>query len=329
MTITALLTGAGSMGRRHAHNLRQLLPGVRLAAVCTGLESKRWAEDQGIQAVHSVEEGLEARPQLGVVCSTSDCHARDLDELLSVVEALYVEKPVMTDGASLDRISARLTGRTIPSVVGCNLRYLGALGRLKQALGEGNAGRLVLASLQVGQSLPDWRPGRDYRTTYSAHRARGGGVLFDLVHELDSACFLFGEIGHAQAAAGHRSRLDIDADDVAAMTLLMRSGLPVQVSLDYVRRQPVREYLVLGDAATLRLDILGRSLCRESLEGRTEYQTIASDWDMESTYVLAMQDLLDAWKTGLATHYSLSDALHVTRWMLKLEVGAWRGETRE
>ena len=39
--------------------------------------------------------------------------------------------------------------------------------------------------------LPYWRPERDYRESYSA-RADEGGVLRDLVHELDYAIWAFG-----------------------------------------------------------------------------------------------------------------------------------------
>jgi hypothetical protein len=49
-----------------------------------------------------------------------------------------------------------------------------------------------------------------------------------------------------------------------------------------------------------------------------------SDWDMASTYRLAMQELLAAWAGGAPTSYSLAQAMHSARWMLELEATAWR-----
>ena len=320
-----LLTGAGAIGRRHAQNLRDLEPGAEIAVVCHSPESRNWVADFGATPVDSVAAGLQRRPQVAVVCSVSAAHAHDLVSLMSEVEALYIEKPVVIDKISLQSIQTLLdSGWSRSTVVGCNLRYLGSIEKLKEAVDSGEAGRLAHASLRVGQWLPDWRSGRDYRDTYSAHRDQGGGVIFDLVHELDSACFLFGDIARGQAVAGRSGSLQIHADDSAIITLLMKSSLPVLVSLDYISRKPVREYRVTGDAGTLRLDVVARELAVENADGIRSLETTPADWEMAHTYRLAMQDLLQSWRTGSPTRYNLAQALHTTSWMIELEAAAWR-----
>ncbi len=326
-----LLTGAGSIARRHAQNIRELVPGAELFMVATRDESIQWVRKFAAIPVESIAAGLAAAPQIAVVCSVSAQHAADLEALMEAnadadaIEALYIEKPVVIDAGSLRAIGRRMeAGWNRPTVVGCNLRYLGALNKLKAACESSAAGRIARASLQVGQWLPDWRAGRDYRQSYSAHRDQGGGVIFDLVHEIDSAIYLFGEIALGQAAASRNSSLEIDSDDAATITLSMKSGLPVHVGLDYVSRQPVREYLVVGDKGTLRLDMVGRQFTLMDPNGSRPIETQESDWDMAGTYQLAMQDLLAAWRTGSRTRYDLQQAMHVTRWMIDLEAAAWR-----
>ncbi len=323
--LNVLLTGAGSIARRHTENLRILLPNVRVSAVCRGSESTAWAHAAGVRCVASVEEALDSEIDVAVVCSISAHHAGDLVQLMNKARALYVEKPVITTQTAFEQIKTLVDlGWSRPTVVGCNLRYLPAIQRLNREIRSGALGRCAHANLRVGQWLPSWRPGRSWQLGYAARREAGGGVMFDLVHELDMAMYLFGDIAHAQAAAASRSSLGLQVDDVACMTLAMASGQPVQVSMDYISRRPVRHYTVVGDEATLSLDVVGKSFRRESAQG-DEYITLdPADWDMSQTYLDAMSDLIQSLATGSATRYSLADSLPTTQWMLAIEAQAWR-----
>lgn len=327
--LKVLLTGAGSIGRRHAQNVRALVPDAVVSCVCRSANSSAWASDFGALQFPSVEAALDMGVDLAVICSASSSHAGDLQRLLACANALYIEKPLVTTPEALEAVQGALdAGWDRPSVVGCNLRYLGAIEKLKAALDRQAAGRCAHAGLRVGQWLPDWRPHRDWRSGYSAHRSQGGGVIFDLVHEVDMAVYLFGEIRHGQAAAASLSSLGLDADDSAAITLSMQSGLPVQVTLDYVSRRPQREYELTCDNGSLRLDVMAKTLEIVDGNGRETIPTTLADWDIGQTYGAALSDLLAAMKTGAPTRYALRDAIHTTRWMLQLERTAWRASVR-
>jgi predicted dehydrogenase len=327
--LKVLLTGAGSIGKRHALNLRELLPSARVAAVCRSADSKIWAHEFGAQIYPSVAAALAFAPELAVVCSASAAHAQDLALLMPSVQALFLEKPLVTDAQALDALRTQLAqGFAKPTVVGCNLRYLPAVQAFKAAIESGQIGRCVQASFRVGQWLPSWRSGRDWRAGYGANRAQGGGVIFDLVHELDSAVHVFGPIARGQAAAGSLSGLGLNADDTASITLLMESGLPVHVGLDYVSRQTVREYIAIGDEGSLHLDLIGKRMQRRDASG-VQLVPLADDaFDVAATYRSAMADLLLALQTGSPSRYPLADAIHTTQWMIDLENHAWRRPTQ-
>jgi predicted dehydrogenase len=330
--LRVLITGAGSIGLRHAVNLRRLLPTATLAVVSTSPELRHPFIDLGLTHIKSWAEALSQIAHdafdLAVICSRTDLHGSEIDRLMQSGCALYVEKPVVIDGRDLERIKSRfLGGWSAPSVVGCNLRFHGAVNKLKEAISAGEVGKVVRASFSVGQWLPDWRPQRIFHESYSRHRRLGGGVLYDLVHELDSAVYLFGPIEDAQAVAGRMTDLTHDSDDSATMSLLMQSGLPVQVSLDYVARQPIREYVVVGTQATLTLDFQKKILHRVDARGTNLIGLQDSDWQMDLTYVTAMCELLRGMRNSAATRYSLADAMHTTEWMIKLEQCALRKKT--
>ena len=83
--------------------------------------------------------------------------------------------------------------------------------------------------------LPDWRPGVDYRTVYSAHKAMGGGVTIDLIHEWDYLVELFGVPEQLYNFKGTYSDLEIDSDDLSVY-IARYPTLLAEVHLDYFGR---------------------------------------------------------------------------------------------
>jgi len=61
--------------------------------------------------------------------------------------------------------------------------------------------------------LPDWRPWQDYSQSYSAKKELGGGVVLDLIHELDYSYWLFGEFYELKSFTGKVSNLKIETND--------------------------------------------------------------------------------------------------------------------
>ena len=119
---------------------------------------------------------------------------------------------------------------------------------------------MLSVQARVGQYLPDWRPGRDYRATYSGRRAEGGGVLRDLSHELDFLLWLFGGWTAATALGGTLSSLEIDSEDTVVALLALRDCPAVSLHLDYLDRGGRRSLLVQTDRRTLELDLVEGAL---------------------------------------------------------------------
>ena len=64
--------------------------------------------------------------------------------------------------------------------VACPLRYNAVIQYIKDNIDLQD----VISVRSISSSyLPDWRPGVDYRKTYSAKKELGGGVSIDLIHE--------------------------------------------------------------------------------------------------------------------------------------------------
>ena len=101
--------------------------------------------------------------------------------------------------------------------------------------------------------LPGWRPGVDYRTVYSAHKAMGGGVTIDLIHEWDYLVSLFGKPLQLCNLKGQYSELEVDSDDLSVYIARWPHMLG-EVHLDYFGRTYRRSMELFTPAGTLTAD---------------------------------------------------------------------------
>lgn len=294
MSLRVLISGAGSIAKRHATNLFSVRPDASVMAV-TRQPLVRLADwPTGVTAAGSFEDGMETGADAVMICGASADHARELLECIRLGLPVFVEKPLLTHEGDLAKVSAALGQAHPASVIGCNLRFLRSLAQLRAALADGVAGRLVRVHLEVGQWLPDWRPGRPLDSCYSADVAAGGGVVFDLVHEIDAALWLLGSLSLLNVAGGQLSSLPLKAPDTAVALLRDERGCPVTISLDYVSRRPVRRYVFVGDQGTLLWDLQQRQLRLSTTEGARDLTVDPGDFAVADTYPAELAEWLAA-----------------------------------
>ncbi len=251
-----MVAGLGSIGRRHARVLRALDPGrtVRL------YRSGHGAPLTGRLARLPVEHGLDAalgHDARGVIVANPT--ALHLPVTLQALRAgchVLLEKPIAHSLEGLDALVEQAAwSRRI--LVGFQWRFHPGLRAVKRWLDEGRVGEVVHARAYWGEWLPGWHPSEDYRRGYAARADLGGGVLLTLCHPFDYLRFLLGEVDSVSAESAHRSGLELDVEDVALVTLRMRSGALASVALDYARRPAAHALRVTGRRGVIAWD--GRS----------------------------------------------------------------------
>jgi predicted dehydrogenase len=306
----ALVVGFGSIARRHVESLRAIADGTEIVVLRPG--GKPAGAD--LHFVTTMDQALQAKPALAVIASPSASHMESLLPLLEAGVPCYVEKPPVTSRADIERLRSL---KSLPvTLTGCNLRFLPSLKRLRDAVRAGRIGTPVRASLQAGQWLPDWRPGTDYRKSYSADARRGGGAILDLIHELDAARWLFGEFDRVHAVAGKLSALEIEAEDSAAIVLGPRPV--VAVGLDFVARPSLRRYEIFGDKGTLTWDLVLHQLRL----GDEILDAEPASFDVAATYRTAMREFVSAVYGGRPTTQDLLDGLKSTELALRAKEAA-------
>ena len=298
--------GLGSIGRRHAGNLRRL--GQEVIGFDPSPESRERFRQEGGNVARSREAGIDEAGAV-VIASPNSAHADDLRDAIDAGIHVFVEKPMAHRMDDVPALIERAKALGLVVYPGLNQRFNPAVKAGRQRLADGAIGTPLWSRFTSASYLPDWRPDTDYRSGYAAD-ARTGGVLFDLLHEFDMAYFLLGAADIVCAAAHRTGLLDIASEDCADVVLRHQGGSQTTLHLDYVTRPALRRIEVAGTDGWLEIDVRGRRMQRTAIHGE---QAEDRRYDSSPTveYQAEMAQFLDCITEGAEPACPASEAVAV------------------
>lgn len=233
--LNVCFVGVGSIAKRHIRNLHTICNERQIALTIDALRRAPEAiagVDNVLCSVNDLSDNYDAV----FITNPTEFHLESLIQLHDKSKHFFIEKPLV----SLSQVDeARLfqTRNDSTYYIACPLRYNSVIQYIKNNIDPSE----VISVRSISSSyLPDWRPGQDYRKTYSAHKSLGGGVSIDLIHEWDYMTYLFGWPIKAYSLIGKKSALEIDSDDYAIYIAEYQDKI-AEMHLDYFGRKTVRE----------------------------------------------------------------------------------------
>ena len=261
------VVGTGSIGTRHLRVLQDL-PHVRPVAVSFRPERRVELERLGFLTSANLDEACETWDVAAcIVASDTSRHLMDFLEALSHGVSCLVEKPLSRNEDEARELHLKALASNGRLYVGCVMRFSDSMRQLRASLGR--AGQVHSVRIECQSYLPDWRPGRPYRESYSA-RQEEGGVMRDLIHEIDYAGWLFGWPASLHAQLNNSGILKIEAEETADLLWRASSGVSVSTRLDYLTRPTRRHMTVCGERGTLLLDLVRQSVIFQGADGAVE-----------------------------------------------------------
>lgn len=251
--------GLGSIAKRHIRNLVSVLNqrGV-VWQIDVFRHSGREIEEEIRSLVSNVydDNSLEGKYyDVIFITNPTSLHYETIKRCVPHTRNMFIEKPVFEKWN--EDIQELHCSDSSVYYVACPLRYTAVLQYIKSNVEPDS----VFSARAVSSSyLPDWRPGVDYRDTYSAHKELGGGVAIDLIHEWDYLTMLFGFPEQVYYAGGKYSALDIDSDDLAAYIGTYKNRI-IELHLDYFGRKTVRKATFYTSEETIVADLINSQVC--------------------------------------------------------------------
>lgn len=259
--------GMGSIGKRHLKNVCQLI--ASQGDTCSidlyrSSMTRQLFEDvkELVANQYLCSQDVQREYDMVFITNPTSLHLETAVKLRPYAKAFFIEKPVFDTSDVEESTIALLDG--IPSYVACPLRYNPVLQYVKQRV---DLEKVISVRAISSSFLPDWRPGQDYRETYSAHAELGGGVDIDLIHEWDYLTWIFGMPTECLGIAGRFSNLEINSNDTA-LYVAKNDKLTYELHLDYFGRKTQRTLDIFTQDDTIQCDIVSGTVSYLK-EGRT------------------------------------------------------------
>lgn len=237
------------MGQRHARNLRKICVKRGLSCSIDLLRTCSADVPEGIRGVYISKDQFPGTYDAIFITNPTAAHYETLVDLIDLSDAFFIEKPVFD---RTDYELGFLDREKKVFYVAAPMHYKPTISWLKEYFDFSEAFSLRSISSSY---LPDWRPGVDYRKTYSAHKDMGGGVSIDLIHEWDYLQYLIGFPERAYSIIEKRSGLELDSDDVA-LYIADYGDKTAEIHLDYFGRVPIRKLEIFTKEDTVECDLL-------------------------------------------------------------------------
>jgi myo-inositol 2-dehydrogenase / D-chiro-inositol 1-dehydrogenase len=314
------IAGLGRLGRRHAENLAQRVPGAELAAACSPVASETtWAREAlGVPATYDDLGRLLGHPGLDAVflVTPTSLHAPQVAEALRAGKHVFCEKPLALDLADCLRVeqeAARHPDRVVQ--IGFVRRFDPSYRSAFDLVRAGKIGRPFLVRSQTCDR-------NDPSGFFVRFAPTSGGIFLDCsIHDVDLARWLLGSPRALRAFATgtvaiHEGLRELGDVDNGVGIVEFEGGA---LACFYASRTAAHGHdtstEVVGTGGRLTVGLNPRRDRVEISDGSGIRNTCVADFyeRFEEAFVHEACEFVDAVREGRPPALSLRDATEATR----------------
>lgn len=281
-----LVVGAGSIGKRHLQNFRQL--GVDHVGVVDVRADRRQevAERFGITRLYpDIDRALQDDYDAVVVGVPTAYHTEVTVKSVRAGAHVLMEKPISNCWDGLSEVLSEVRRKNLVCLVGYTYRFWPPLLKVNELLERQLIGKVYFADITFSEYLPDWHPWEDYRSWFMSKKEQGGGALLDESHAVDMARWLFGEIEEVFCLTGNISHLEMTADDYAQFIVNYASGASGTIHMDLFGRKHRRSIDTYGEKG---------NICWEFFSNRVDVYHVEEGFTETITFTCERNDMFIA-----------------------------------
>ena len=266
-----LVAGAGSAGKRHIRNLRNLDCWISACDPREDRLAETGKEGQLVGKFSSLEQALSAAEYDGFVIASPPVY--HVDQALRMLAAqrkwVLCEKPLSINADDARKLALHADR----IILGYTYRWWPPIQSLRKLLHSGTIGPLRSLRFVMSAHLEDWHPWEKYQDFFMSRRELGGGALLDESHFIDLMLWFLGTPDRIYAQVDKLSGLEIDSDDNVDILISYANGIRVNMHLDLIGRPHERSITAVGEC--------GSAVYSYEENALKVSHTSAQNWDAE------------------------------------------------
>lgn len=241
-----LIIGAGGIGQRHIRGF--LKTGRARVSIVEPVAERRAAVLRDHPHVQAEPDLVAA--DLAVICTPAHLHIPIAQRCAEAGIPFLLEKPLATNFDGVDQLLHTVDERRLVARVAFVRRASPEMLALRDRIRAGEIGDLRLCYMNASQDFRKYRP--DYRETYYAREASGGGAILDCAtHFIDLLVWCFGEPVEVAAMADRLEFQGVECEDTCLITIKFRSAGFAQININQFQKPNTTTIEMIGTAGNL------------------------------------------------------------------------------
>ncbi len=290
-----LIVGTGGIGKRH---VRGFLKTGRASLSVVEPVSDRLKD---VLDSYSIEKGYAdlsevdfSTVDLAVICTPANVHIPLAQQIADRGVPFLLEKPLSVSLEGVDRLIQTVAEKHITARVAYVRRSSYELIAMHEHVQSGKIGNLRTCYMNASQEFPKYRP--DYRETYYAREAMGGGAILDgASHFLDVLVWFFGRPTEVAAMYDRLELTGVECEDSCLISVRFECGGMAQITMNQFQKPNVATIELIGTQGNLLMehsrvkfaaDDSGQWETHDYMEGMTPLEAHENRFRMQADMML-------------------------------------------
>ena len=323
-----VITGGGSIGKRHLKNLISLNINKENIFVLEPREDRvSEIKSLGIDnCLKDIREFNDISINAAIICSPTSHHIDQAIYFANKKADLMIEKPLSRDLHNIDKLKDIVSKNKLITFIAYIFRFAPSVKYLKEILEKKVIGEIFFVRGEFSEYLPDWHPYEKYNSFYMAQKQLGGGSILDQSHIMDLVHYLFGNFKSVMAFNNKVSGLDIEADDIAEMIVELKNGILASIHTDIFGRKHSKSIEIKGSKGNIFWDFYKNTVSVYDAETKTSHTESNFDKDFNKVYIEELKYFINCSDKNMQAQPDLDVGVETMKLILSSEYSQKSGK---